>query len=171
MNFRLATSKDTSNILKIYKENHISSGGQLVSEFSCHLGLTYVAEVDHKIIAYINVMEQLPERITTETKMMNQSYCFPQKALYIRQTAVGKAYQSKGVGKESYKALQKLYPNTPLYAFVHLANVQSMNFHVRNDFLPIGVFAVPKFYETHNYTAFLLTNQNTDFTIERSQGN
>jgi len=42
---------------------------------------------------------------------------------------------------------------------------------VRNGFLPIGVFAVPKFYEVLNYTAFLLTNQNAGFTVERSQDN
>lgn len=158
MNLRLAISSDIEQIRKVYMENHISGGGQSVSELS-NSGITYVAEANQEIIGYINVMGHLPKRVTFETIMSDKDYCFSQKVLYIRQTGVHREYQNKDVGKAIYKELQTLYPNTLLYVFIHLANAQSMNFHIKNDFLPIGVFNVPEFYTTPDYAARLLTKQ------------
>lgn len=155
LNFRRSDQNDTG-ISMIYKENHISFGGRLVSELEYPDTITYVAEIENKVMAYINIMEHLPDRITEKTRFGDRGYCFPDKALYIRQVAVHKAYQNKGIGKKCYQELHKLYPDMPFYAFVDIRNTHSLKFHIRNGFFPVGIYEVAQFWETPNYTAFLL---------------
>ena len=160
MNLRPAESNDFDSLFEIYQENHIGSGGQLVGDFfpsDC----TYVAEVDNEIVAYVNILEHLPARVTDETQIIDPAYCFGQSTLYIKQIAVKKTHQNKGMGKQIYRALRELYPDAILYAFVDIRNSQSMRFHLRSSFLPIGVFEVSQFYTTANYTAFLLATKDT----------
>lgn len=152
--FRLATEKDLSKLLAIYHENHSESGGALVGAFQ--LKNTHVLEVDGSILGYVTAQTELPARIKNDTKFTCSSYQLPEKALYIQQVAVSKAHQNSGIGQACYKWFRQIYPDTPFFAFVHLENTQSMHFHVRNGFYPVGIYAVPLYHQTPNYTAFLL---------------
>lgn len=155
LNLRLATNNDFIQLKSIHNENHITNGGRLVTDFYTD-GFTYVADLDGTAIAYINVLENLPVRITEETQITPDALPLPPVGLYIRQAAVKKSQQNKGIGQICYDRLKKLYPGISVYAFIHIQNPQSMHFHAKNDFLPIGIFYKPEYFTVTNYLAILM---------------
>ena len=58
--------------------------------------------------------------------------------IYIEQVAVKVGRQNAGIGQQLYGELEKLFPDTALYAHVSVANRQSLRFHGRSGFVPIG---------------------------------
>lgn len=79
------------------------------------------------------------------------------KSIYINQVAMHPDYQNKGSAIVMYmRILQEYRDINYLYAHVAIGNKQSMKFHCRHRFVPIGEYICPNFHGVINYKSILL---------------
>lgn len=153
--FRPYKKLDMPLIQAIHDQNHKDNGGLLVGPFYHFDNDYYVLEEQNKVIAYVNILQELPERVTLQT-----DWDIPQQielqGIYIRQVATDISWQGRGAGTMLYQELFRLFPGKDFYAHVRDSNRQSMHFHQKNAFANVGQFCADEFYGISNYKAFLM---------------
>lgn len=152
--FKKFEGKDLTAIRNVHTKNHREKGGLLVGPFY-NDGDYYVIENQDQVIAYVNILPELPERVILHTDWYLGPWGLPQ-GIYIRQVAATRHWQRHGVGTALYQELQKLFPGRDFYAHVRDTNQQSLHFHLKNGFLQIGEFHAGDFYGIPDYKAYLV---------------
>lgn len=152
--FRQATKTDILSIQAIHAQNHRNNGGLLVGSFHQDNNY-YVLEKHNKIIAYANILPELPDRVILQTEWDSPSKIKPQ-GIYIRQTAVDASLHGQGIGTALYQELFRIFPDQDCYSHVRDTNQQSLYFHEKNGFSRIGLFKSDNFYGVNHYRAFLM---------------
>jgi len=142
-------------IQAIHDQNYKDNGGLLASPFYHSDNGYYVLEEQNKVIAYVNIMKELPERVTLQTDWDTPQQIELQ-GIYIRQVATDISWQGRGAGTMLYQGLFRLFPGKDFYAHVRDSNQQSMHFHQKNAFAHVGQFCADEFYGISNYKAFLM---------------
>jgi len=160
--FRIFEEADLTAIQDIHTKNHRDNGGLLVAPLY-NDGCYYVIENQNRVIAYANILQELPERAILHTDWYIDPQMMPQ-GIYIRQIAVDKRFHGYGVGTAIYQELHTLFPDKDFYAHVRDTNQQSLHFHLKNGFLRIGEFYTNDFYGVQDYKAYLVSR------IQNSKG-
>lgn len=152
--FRRFEETDLTAIRNVHTKNHRENGGLLVGPFY-NDGDYYIIENQNQIIAYVNLLSELPERVILHTDWYIDPQRLPQ-GIYIRQVAVDRHWQRHGVGTAIYQELYKLFRDKDFYAHVRNTNQQFLHFHLKNSFLQIGAFHAADFYGLPDYKAYLM---------------
>jgi len=151
--FRPYTKADFLSIQTIHAQNHRNYGGLLVG--SLYPDNYYVLEKHNKIIAYANILLELPDRVIRQSEWDIPKKAKPQ-GIYIRQTAVDVSLQGQGIGTMLYQELFGLFPDKDYFSHVRDTNQQSLHFHEKNGFVRIGLFETDDFFGINHYRAFLM---------------
>lgn len=79
------------------------------------------------------------------------------KNIYINQVVMHPSYQNKGYAIKMYTNITKKHNDINyLYAHVAIKNKQSIKFHCKYGFIPIGEYICPNFHGVINYKSILL---------------
>lgn len=111
----------------------------------------YVAALGEVPIAYVCLEEPniLHENMRKST-MFEKNMSYDDNFIYIKQCAVDKDYQGRGIGNSLYEYVFKTYPESSFYSHVSIKNIPSLKLHYRNMFKKIGTFNVSNFHGYDN---------------------
>lgn len=154
MKLRKYTEQDLPAIQEIHQANHRHQGGMLCSTLHTDPGY-YVMEDQGKVIAYADIAEGLPDRMT-DTNLTFPLCAANKNSVHIRQIAVLPDYQGQGVGSKLYYFLFFQLPCRDYYAYVRDSNINSLHFHKKVGFYRVGEYCTPDFHSAQNYRAYLL---------------
>ena len=152
--FRPFTHDDIPVMKEINFSNHIDQGGALFGALYDDPNY-FVVEHDKHVIAYVNVLEELPDKV----RMSRCADPIHSNGICIKQVAVSRSHQGIGAGSFLYKKIFERYPNAPIYAHIHASNRTSALFHLKNGFAPCGVFYSKKHYGQEHYLCFLFVRE------------
>jgi len=152
--FRPFTPDDFPVMKEINFSNHIDQGGALFG--ALHDDPNYfVVEQDKHVIAYVNVLEELPDKV----RMSRCADPIHPGGIYVKQVAVSRSHQGSGTGSFLYQKIFERYPSVPIYAHIHASNRTSALFHLKNGFAPCGLFYAKKHYGQEHYLCFLFVRE------------
>ena len=149
--FRKYAEPDLPAMKEINHKNHIDQGGALFGKLYNDKNY-FVVEKDGAVIAYVNVLEELPDRVRTSTIFEP----LPESGIYIKQVAVADICQKQGVGSFLYKQLFGIYKDQHIFSHVFTQNWPSTLFHFRSGFKIAGMFSAKGYFGVENYVAFLM---------------
>ena len=151
LTFRKYIRTDLPAMQSINDQNHTDRGGALFGRLDETDTNYYVALKGGELVAYANVLEELPD------KVWNSSYFSPVSpdGVYIKQIAVAPDCQNQGVGSFLYEELSREYGDRSIYAHVYAVNENSSMFHFKSGFRPVGLFSAENYFGKWRYLAFL----------------
>ncbi|WP_010243656.1 GNAT family N-acetyltransferase [Acetivibrio cellulolyticus] len=162
--FRKANNNKFGDLLElkgIFEENSISNGGYL----GCTESAPNEANIDNvyvisdglhgRPLAYASLEFGVHQDMVESRMIINKSFKEP-LIIYIKQCAVNKQFQGRGVGMVLYKRLFSEFQKHDFYAHVSVRNIPSQKLHYRSGFQKIGVYECDDFHGMKNYMSDFL---------------
>lgn len=116
---------------------------------------------NNKTIGYALINTHNKHILSESDKLYNKNYIT--NGIYIEQVAILPEYENQGLGVNLYSELFKYlknkyseYSTLNIYSHVATENKQSLKFHCKQGFIPIGDFKCDNFYGYENYHSLLL---------------
>ena len=163
LQFRKADGKPLGDlvVLKgIFEDNSFKNGGYLCSVDSApsneNIDNVYVLAIKYSglPVAYASLAFGVHPDMKDSTLLLNSS--FKESLIYIKQCAVAKGYQSKGVGELLYRRLFNEFPECDFYAHSSVCNIPSQKLHYRAGFRKVGIYKCEDFHGMKNYISDLM---------------
>ena len=123
----------------------------------CDMAIILQDETTQEIIGYTLINHYTTKSLLTKNDVLYNPDNIINEGVYIEQVAILPEYQNKQFGIMMYNKLYEIIPeNINVYAHVAVNNKQSLKFHCKQGFIPIGDYYCDDFYGYKNYHSILL---------------
>lgn len=148
---RKAESSDLLYLKEIFEENWFKNNGNLFCEEPMpnkdNIDMVYVisSKGDMQIpLAYATLTNEVHDDML-QSDLFSEVNFKKSEFIYLKQLAVCKSEQGKGIGTMLIDKLVELYQGKVFYSHVSVENISSLKLHYRCGFQKIGIFQVRNF--------------------------